>query len=176
MIEWTLDEANAQLAREGYPPIKRLPADTAALASWKRVVDGKRELDAEGKLTPKTLQAISQFCHCLKCPTYPRGEAPVYCLTGKTDYWVNPVNCKCPSCEVYQMGKMHGTDYFCTTGVPAKKLKAVGGALGAAAVFLDREIEKGNPGKRVPERLMAPPEFIGKKQADVDVPEKVPGW
>ena len=32
------------------------------------------------------------------------------------------MNCKCPSCEVYQMGKLHGTDYFCTEGKPEKKL------------------------------------------------------
>jgi hypothetical protein len=37
------------------------------------------------------------------------------------------------------------------------------------------ELEKGNPGKRLPERLMAPPRFIGKTQDDVSVPEKVPG-
>lgn len=176
MQEWTLEEANARLAAEGYPPIRRLPADEAALDAWKRVVDGKRELEAQGRLTETTRRAISQFCHCYKCPTYPRGEEAVYCLTGKTDYWVNPVNCKCPSCEVYQVGRMHGADYFCITGVPAKKLLAVGGAVGAAGAFLAKEVEKGNPGKRVAERLMAPPELIGRTQDDVDVPEKVPGW
>lgn len=173
--ELSLEEANRRLAAEGYPPIQRLPADEAALAAWKRVVDGRRELDATGKLSEGTTLAISQFCHCLKCPSYPRGEMPVYCLTGKTNVHVTPVNCFCPSCEVYQMGAMHGTNYFCMTGPPAKKLLAVGGVVGAAKRFLDMEIEKGNPGKRLPERLMAPPGFLGRTQNDIATPEKVPG-
>lgn len=173
--EWSLDEANRRLAEEGYPPIKRLPADEAALVAWRRVVDGRRELDATGKLSEATTLAISQFCHCLKCPSYPRGEMPVYCLTGKTDVHVTPINCLCPSCAVYQMGRMHGTNYYCLVGAPGKKLAAVGGAVGAAKVFLDHEIEEGNPGKRLAERLMAPPGFVGRRQDDVDAPEKVPG-
>jgi hypothetical protein len=174
--EWTLDEANAQLAKDGYPPIQCLPADEAALASWRRVVDARRELERTGKLSDLTFLAVAQFCHCLKCPAYPRGEMPVYCFGGKSDHWISPMNCKCPSCEVYQMGKMHGEDYFCITGVPARKLKEVGGAVGAAARFLDEELSKGNPGKRLPERLMAPPSFVDRRQDEVEVPEKVPGW
>lgn len=176
MHELTLEEANAQLQREGYPPIQRLPADEAALVSWKRVVDAQREVKGTGKLSPATFRAVSQFCHCLKCPSYPRGELPVYCFGGKSEHWIQTVNCKCPSCEVYQMGKMHGADYFCVTGVPAKKLQAVGGAVGAALKLLGKEVEKGNPGKRLPERLMAPPSFIDRTQEQVEVPEKVPGW
>ena len=139
-------------------------------------MDAKRELDETRKLSEATLVAVAQFCHCLKCPTYPRGEMAVYCLRGKTDHWVQPVSCKCPSCHVYQMGKLHGTDYYCTEGVAGAKLKAVGGAVGVAASFLASEIEKGNPGKRIPERLMAPPSYIDKTQDDITVPEKVPGW
>lgn len=175
-MELTLEEANARLAREGYPPIKRLPADEAAIEAWKRLVDGRRELDETGKLSEATLKAVSSFCHCLKCPSYPRGELAVYCLRGKSDYHVVPTYCKCPTCAVYQVGAMHGTDYFCMTGVPAKKLIQLGGAKGVAAKFLDHEIEKGNPGKRLPERLMAPPSLIGRAQDDVETPEKVPGW
>ena len=148
MQEWTLDEANRRLEEDGYPPIKRLPADEAAIEAWKRLVDGRRELDETGKLSEATLKAVSNFCHCLKCPT----------------------------CAVYQVGAMHGTDYFCMTGVPAKKLIQLGGAKGVAAKLLDHEIEKGNPGKRLPERLMAPPSLIGRAQDDVETPEKVPGW
>ena len=174
-MELPLDEANRRLAEEGYPPIRRLPADEAALAAWKRVVDARRELEESGKLRESTLVAISQFCHCLKCPSYPRGDLPVYCLRGKTKHGFAAINCLCPSCEVYKMGQMQGTNYFCLTGAPGKKLAQVGGAVGAAARFLDKEIEKGNPGKRLPERLMAPPRFVGLAQDEVDVPEKVPG-
>jgi hypothetical protein len=175
-MEWTLDEANRRLAEEGYPPIRRLPADEAALESWKRVVDARRELERTGKLAPSTLTAISQFCHCLKCPAYPRGEMAVYCLRGKSSHAIRPLTCLCPSCEVYQMGEMHGADYFCREGTAGAKLLAVGGAVGAAKRFLDEEIGKGNPGKRLPERLMAPPQFVGATQDEVETPEKVPGW
>ena len=174
-MDLTLEEANRRLAEEGYPPIQRLPADEAALVSWKRIVDARRELERTGKLSEGTLLAVSQFCHCLKCPTYPRGEAVVYCLRGKSDHGLVTINCKCPSCEVYQVGGMHGADYFCLTGVPAKKLARLGGAVGVAGAFLDKEIGKGNPGKRLPERLMAPPQLAGRTQDDVETPEKVPG-
>lgn len=174
--EWTIEEANARLAAEGYPPIRRLPADPASLASWKRIVDAKREIEREGKMTEATLVAVSSFCHCYKCPAYPRGELAVYCLGGKSDHHVIPVNCKCPSCEVYKMGSMFGRDYFCTTGVPAQEMREHGGAKGVALRLLSREIEKGNPGKRIPERLMSPPQLVGKSQEDVAAPEKVPGW
>ena len=173
--ELTLDEANAKLRSEGYPPIQRLPADPAALASWKRIVDGRREIEEKGKLSDATFIAISSFCHCYKCPSYPRGERAVYCLGGASEHWLNPVNCFCPSCEVYKMGQMQGTNYYCMTGVPGKKLAKVGGAVAVAAKLLDMEIEKGNPGKRVPERLMAPPSLVGKTQDDIKPPEKVPG-
>lgn len=173
--ELTLDEANAQLAREGYPPIQRLPADPAALASWRRIVDARRELEERGKLSDATFLAISSFCHCYKCPSYPRGERAVYCLAGKSEHGIKPMNCLCPSCEVYKMGEMMGTNYFCDKGPPGKKLLKVGGAVGVAARLLDMEIEKGNPGKRLPERLMAPPSLIGKTQDEIEVPEKVPG-
>lgn len=173
--ELTLDEANRRLAAEGYPPIQRLPADPAALASWKRIVDARRELESAKKLSDATLLAISSFCHCYKCPSYPRGERAVYCITGKSEHWLNPASCLCPSCEVYKMGHMQGTNYYCITGAPGKKLAKVGGAVGLAGKFLDMEIEKGNPGKRVPERLMAPPQLIGKAQEQVETPEKVPG-
>lgn len=175
MDELTLEDANRRLAEDGYPPIHRLPADPAALASWRRIVDARRELDREGKLRETTLLAIQSFCHCMKCPSYPRGELAVYCLRGKSAHALTLTSCLCPSCEVYQMGKMHGTDYFCSFGPPGKKLLAVGGAKGAAAAFLDKEIGKGNPGKRLPERLMAPPKFIGKTQDEIATPEKVPG-
>lgn len=173
--ELTLDEANARLAAEGYPAILRLPADPAALASWKRIVDARRELEETKKISDATLLAISAFCHCYKCPSYPRGERAVYCLTGKSEHTIRPVNCYCPSCEVYKMGAMMGTNYYCDTGAPGKKLAKVGGAVGLAASFLDHEIEKGNPGKRLPERLMAPPSLIGRTQDALPVPEKVPG-
>lgn len=176
MREWSLDEANRRLAAEGYPPIRRLPADEAALTSWKRIVDARRELERDGKVTEATLTAVASFCHCLKCPAYPRGELPVYCLGGKSDHRVTPVLCKCPSCEVYKMGEMYGKDYFCITGVPASEMRPHGGAKGIALRLLDREIEKGNPGKRLPERLMAPPQLIARTQDEVDAPEKVPGW
>lgn len=174
-MERSLDEANAALAAAGYPPIRRLPADEAALASWRRVVDAKRELDRTGTLSEASVLAVSAFCHCFKCPSYPRGEMPVFCLTGRSDWRVNPVSCKCPTCAVYEMGGMLGADYFCTTGVPARKLAAVGGAVGAAMRTLAKEIEDGNPGKRLPERLMAPPQLVGRSQRDVETPEKVPG-
>lgn len=173
--ELTLEEANARLREEGYPPIQRLPADPAALASWKRVVDARRELEETGKLSDATFVALSAFCHCYKCPSYPRGERAVYCLGGVSGHWLNPVNCLCPSCEVYKMGRMQGTNYYCMTGAPGKKLVTVGGAVGVAAALLDHEIGKGNPGKRVPERLMAPPSLIGATQDDITTPEKVPG-
>lgn len=176
MEELSLEVANRQLEVDGYPPIKRLPADPAALAAWRRIVDARRELEASGKLTKGTLLAISQFCHCLKCPSYPRGEMPVYCLSGKSQHGIRPLNCLCPSCSVYKMGEMQGTDYYCSTGVPGKQLLPLGGAVGVAKRHLDYEIEKGNPGKRLPERLMAPPQFIDKTQDEVPVPEKVPGW
>lgn len=175
MDELTLDEANRRLAAEGYPPIQRLPADGAAIEAWKRVVDGRREIDETGKLSEGTFLAISQFCHCLKCPAYPRGEMAVYCLRGKSDHAIVPLSCKCPSCEVYQVGGMHGSDYFCMTGVPALRMREKGGAKGVAVAFLDKEIEKGNPGKRLAERLMAPPSFVGRAQEDLEAPEKVPG-
>ncbi|HVM46290.1 MAG TPA: DUF2769 domain-containing protein, partial [Candidatus Thermoplasmatota archaeon] len=104
--ELPLDEANRRLEAEGYPPIQRLPADPAALASWKRIVDARRELEETGKLSDATFLALSSFCHCYKCPSYPRGERAVYCLFGKSERWLNPVNCLCPSCEVYKMGGM----------------------------------------------------------------------
>ena len=176
MEELTLEEANRRLAAEGYPPIQRLPADPAALAAWKRIVDARRELEETRKLSDATLLAVSSFCHCLKCPSYPRGEMAVYCLQGKSDRHIVPVNCKCPSCEVYKMGEMFGTDYYCMTGAPGRKLAKVGGAVGAAARFLQHEIDKGNPGKRIPERLMGPPEYVGRSQDEVEAPEKVPGW
>lgn len=175
MNELTLDEANRKLAADGYPPIKRLPADAAAIESWKRVVDARREVEQTGKMSDKTFAAIAQFCHCLKCPSYPRGEMAVYCVRGKSDRSIVTMNCKCPSCEVYQVGGMHGSDYFCVTGVPAARIKDNGGAKGVAVKFLDKEIDKGNPGKRLPERLMAPPGYIGRRQDDVETPEKVPG-
>lgn len=176
MQEWTLEEANARLAEEGYPPIKRLPADPAALASWKRIVDARRELDETGALKESTFIAISAFCHCLKCPTYPRGDKPaVYCLTGKTEYEVKATHCKCPTCAVYEVAALDPQRFFCLTGVPERKLVEKGGVVGAARAFLAHEIEKGNPGKRLPERLMAPPSFVGKTQDQIDVPEKVPG-
>lgn len=175
MEELTLEEANRRLAAEGYPPIARLPADPAALAAWRRIVDARRELESTGKLSKQTLLAISQFCHCLKCPSYPRGEMPVYCLAGKSEHAIRPMNCLCPSCSVYKMGQMQGTDYYCITGAPGKKLIALGGPVGVAKRHLDHEIEKGNPGKRLPERLMAPPQFMGRAQGSVEVPEKVPG-
>lgn len=174
-LEWTLDEANARLAAEGYPPIQRLPADPAALSSWKRAVDARRELDSTGRVTDATLTAVASFCHCFKCPSAPRGELPVFCLGGASDYHVNPVNCYCPSCEVYQVAALHGTNYYCITGEPARKLVKAGGAAEAAKRFLDKEIGKGNPGKRLPERLMAPPHLAGLSQDEVEVPEKVPG-
>lgn len=174
--ELTLEQANARLADDGYPPIQRLPADPAALASWRRIVDAKRELEETGKLSDATFLAVSSFCHCYKCPSYPRGERAVYCLGGKSGHQpILPSNCFCPSCEVYKMGQMQGTNYYCMTGAPGKKLAAVGGALGVAAKLLDMEIGKGNPGKRVPERLMAPPSLIGATQDEVHTPEKVPG-
>lgn len=174
-MEHSLEDANRRLREEGYPPIQRLPADPAALDAWRRIVDARRELERSGKLSEGTLRAVANFCHCLKCPSYPRGELPVYCFGGKSERWLSPVNCLCPSCAVYQMGRMHGTDYFCITGAPGKKLLAVGGVVGAAKRFLDHEIEKGNPGKRLPERLMAPPSLLGKGQDDITTPEKVPG-
>jgi len=178
MEELTLEEANRRLAEEGYPPIQRLPADPAALTAWKRMVDAKRELDETGEVSAGTLLAISQFCHCLKCPSYPRGEMPVYCLQGESERRINPMNCLCPSCAVYKMGKMQGTDYYCMTGVPEGKLVAAGGVVGAAKRFLEHEVEKGNPGKRLPERLMSVPGLVGKRQEDLqrELPEKVPGW
>lgn len=174
-METSLEEANRRLAADGYPPIRRLPADEAALAAWRRIVDAKRELERDGKLTDATLLAVSQFCHCLKCPTYARGEMPVYCLAGKTEHPVNALMCKCPTCAVYQVGGLHGTDYFCVTGVPERKLAAVGGPVGAAARLLAKEVEDGNPGKRLAERAMAPPQFVGRSQREVVPPEKVPG-
>jgi hypothetical protein len=174
-MEWTLDEANRRLAAEGYPPIKRLPADEAALAAWRRAVDASRELEETGKMSERTLLAVSQFCHCLKCPSYPRGEMPVFCLRGKSDYEITPVTCKCPSCEVYHVGTMFGTDYFCSEGVPVTKFLNLGGAKGVAKRFLKHEIEKGNPGKRLPERLMSVPGFVERGQDEIETPAKVPG-
>lgn len=175
-MEWTLDAANARLAADGYPPIRRMPADPAALASWRRIVDAAREIEATGKLSPATLRAVSSFCHCYKCPAYPRGELAVYCLRGTSAHAVNPVTCHCPTCEVYKMGALQGADYFCMTGAPGRKLAKVGGAVGVASGLLRMEIGKGNPGKRLPERLMAPPQLVGRTQDEIDVPEKVPGW
>lgn len=177
MQEWTLEDANRRLAEEGYPPIRRLPADAAALASWRRIVDAKRQLDETGKVEPDTLLAISAFCHCLKCPTYPRGEKPaVYCLHGKTAYEVKATHCKCPTCAVYEVGAMEPERYFCMRGAASRGVVAEGGVAEAARRFLAHEVEEGNPGKRLPERLMAPPQFLGLTQHEVDVPEKVPGW
>lgn len=173
--ELTLEDANAKLRAEGYPPIQRLPADPAALASWKRIVDARREIETTGKMSDSTFVAISSFCHCYKCPSYPRGERAVYCLGGASEHRLNPANCLCPSCEVYKMGTMQGANYFCITGKPEKKLAKVGGALGVAARFLEHEIQKGNPGKRLAERLMAPPSLVGQTQDDITTPEKVPG-
>lgn len=171
MREWTLEEANRRLADEGYPPIARLPADEAALASWKRVVDAKRELEAHGEVSEATWLAVSSFCHCLKCPTYPRGERPaVYCLTGKSGHEIFPTHCKCPTCAVYEVLDMEGR-YFCGRGSAIDR----GGLADAAKRFLAHEVGEGNPGKRLPERLMAPPQFVGRGQRDVEVPEKVPG-
>jgi hypothetical protein len=175
-METTLEQANEALAREGYPPIKRLPADPAAIAAWRRIVDARRELDSTGKLSETTLLAISQFCHCLKCPSYPRGEMPVYCLRGKSAHEIAPMNCKCPSCAVYKIGEMQTTDYFCMTGAPGKRLIRLGGAVGVARRFLDHEVEEGNPGKRLPERLMSVPQLAGLRPDGVETPEKVPGW
>lgn len=178
MREWTLEEANAQLANDGYPPIKRLPADEAALASWRRIVDAQRELERTGTLSDATLLAVSGFCHCLKCPTYPRGEAPaVYCLTGKSAHAgeVKALHCKCPTCAVYEVGGFEPERFFCLTGVAKRGLVKEGGVALAARKLLEKEMEDGNPGKRLPERLMAPPQYLGHDQHDVDVPEKVPG-
>lgn len=176
MQERSLEEANRRLAEEGYPPIRRLPADEAALASWKRLVDARREMDATGEVSGATFLAISAFCHCLKCPTYPRGEKPaVYCLTGKTQHEVKAIHCKCPTCAVYEVAGLDPQKFICLSGVPDRKLVEHGGVAGAARRFLSHEVEKGNPGKRLPERLMAPPGFIGRTQDEVDVPEKVPG-
>lgn len=174
--EWSLEEANRRLEGEGYPPIRRLPADEAALASWKRIVDARRELERTGRVSDATLVAISAFCHCLKCPTYPRGESPaVYCLTGKTAHEVKAIHCKCPTCAVYEVADLGPRKFFCMTGVPDENLVRHGGVAQAALRFLAHEVEKGNPGKRLPERLMAPPGFIGKRQDEVEAPEKVPG-
>lgn len=175
MQEQTLEEANRRLAAEGYPPIKRLPADEAALASWKRIVDARRELERTGRVSEATLVAISSFCHCLKCPTYPRGKLAVYCLHGKTEHALTPLQCKCPTCAVYKVGGMEPLQYFCRTGVPDGKLAPTGGVVEAARRLLQHEEEKGNPGKRIAERLMAPPQLVGLEQDAVDVPEKVPG-
>lgn len=176
MREWTLDEANAQLARDGYPPIRRLPADEAALASWRRIVDAKRELESTGELSGATVLAVSAFCHCLKCPTYPRGDKPaVYCLTGKTGHEVKAIHCKCPTCAVYEVNGMEPERFFCLKGASSRGVVKEGGVAEAARRLLAKEVEDGNPGKRLPERLMAPPGLIGKKQEEVEVPEKVPG-
>ena len=173
MQEWTLEEANRRLAEEGYPPIRRLPADPASLASWRRIVDAKREVEATGRLSDATLVAVSAFCHCLKCPTYPRGEKPaVYCLAGESNHVVKPTHCKCATCAVYEVNGMGPRLYFCMTGVAPN---VEGDLAGAAKRLLDLEVEKGNPGKRLPERLMAPPHFADLRQEDVEVPEKVPG-
>lgn len=176
MREWTLDEANAALERDGYPPVRRLPADEAALASWRRIVDAKRELERTGELSDATLLAVSAFCHCLKCPTYPRGERPaVYCLTGKSAHALTMFHCKCPTCAVYEVNAMEPQQFFCNAGVAKRGVVKEGGVAEAARRLLGKEVEDGNPGKRLPERLMAPPGFIGKKQEEVEVPEKVPG-
>lgn len=175
-MEWTLEEANRRLAEQGYPPIQRLPADAAAIASWQRIVDAKRELDRTGEMSEATAIAVSAFCHCLKCPTYPRGDAPaVYCLTGKTTYEVKATHCKCPTCAVYEVGHMEPQRFFCLTGIAKAGVVKEGGVALAATRFLAHEVGKGNPGKRLPERLMAPPGFIGRTQDEIDVPEKVPG-
>lgn len=178
MREWTLDEANAQLAKDGYPPIKRLPADAAALASWRRIVDAQREIERTGGMSDATVLAVSGFCHCLKCPTYPRGEKPVvYCLTGKSGHAgeVKALHCKCPTCAVYEVGGFEPERFFCLKGVASQGLVKEGGVALAARKLLEKEIEDGNAGKRLPERLMAPPQLLGRDQHDVDVPEKVPG-
>lgn len=176
MSEWSLEEANARLAREGYPPVQRLPADEAALASWRRIVDARRELEESGRVSEATLLAISAFCHCLKCPTYPRGERPaVYCLGGKSGHDLTLMQCKCPTCAVYEVGGFEPQQYFCNAGVAKRGLVKEGGVALAASRFLAHEVEKGNPGKRLPERLMAPPGFAGLEQEEVAVPEKVPG-
>lgn len=174
--EWSLDEANARLASEGYPPIARLPADEAALASWKRIVDAQRELELSGEVSDATLLAISAFCHCLKCPTYPRGEKPVvYCLSGESRHDLTMMQCKCPTCAVYEVADLGPQQYFCSAGVAKRGVVRSGGVAEAARRFLQHEVEKGNPGKRLPERLMAPPGFVGRTQEEVEVPEKVPG-
>lgn len=175
MEELTLEDANRRLAAEGYPPIRRLPADEAALASWRRIVDARRELDATGRLSEATLVAVSSFCHCLKCPSYPRGELAVYCLRGKSEHSVTPLQCKCPTCAVYKLNDMGPQQYFCKTGVPEARLAPTGGVVEAAKRLLRHEEEKGNPGKRIAERLMAPPQLVGCTQEDFDAPEKVPG-
>lgn len=174
--EWALDEANARLEADGYPPIRRLPADEAALASWRRIVDARRELERTGQLSEATLLAVSAFCHCLKCPTYPRGERPaVYCLSGKSRHDLALVQCKCPTCAVYEVSGLDPQQYFCNAGAASRGVVREGGVVEAARRFLDHEVGEGNPGKRLPERLMAPPGFVGRAQDDVDVPEKVPG-
>lgn len=175
-MDLTLEEANRRLEADGYPPIKRLPADEAAFASWKRIVDAKREMERDGEVSEATFLAVSAFCHCIKCPTYPRGDKPaVYCFTGKTDHEVKAIHCKCPTCAVYEVAALGPTKFYCLTGKPEEALVQQGGLAEAARKFLAHEIEQGNPGKRIPERLMAPPQFVGKTQDDFDVPEKVPG-
>lgn len=172
MDELTLEEANRRLAEEGYPPIQKLPADPAALVSWKRIVDARRELEQDGRVSDTTWLAIGAFCHCLKCPTYPRGERPaIYCLTGKTEHAPKATHCKCPTCGVYEVGGFEGK-FFCLRGQAVEG----GEVVHVARAFLQMEADKGNPGKRIPERLMAPPQWVGKTQDDVAVPEKVPGW
>ena len=174
--EWSLDEVNARLESDGYPPIKRLPADEAAVASWRRIVDARREVERSGEVSEGTLLAISAFCHCLKCPTYPRGEKPaVYCLSGKSSHDLTLMQCKCPTCAVYEVNDMGPQQFFCNAGVAKRGVVREGGVAEAARRFLAHEAEEGNPGKRLPERLMAPPGFVGRKQEEVEVPEKVPG-